>query len=170
MASDSTPPVTARTLGTLFEFTYNVTKQNADGFTHEDSVRPPKEAGNCLNWVLGHIIAARHAVLGMLGQEPVWTEEELKGYRRGSRPNADGSGAMDWTKMLADYETTQERLRDGFAALPAERLSGPAPEEANFLGLETFGETLAAFHFHESYHSGQVGILRRVLGREGMIG
>jgi hypothetical protein len=170
MSPEPTPPVTAKTLGVLFEFTYNVTKQNADGFTHEESIRPPQEAGNCLNWVVGHMIASRHDVLAMLGQTAVWSEDELKRYGRGSAPNPDGAGAMFWEKMFADFDATQERLRAGLAALTPEVLAGAVPEAQNFLGLETIGEVLAAYNFHESYHAGQVGILRRVLGREGVIG
>ena len=38
----------ATTLSRLFEFTYNVTQQNIDGFDHEDSLVQPERAGNCL--------------------------------------------------------------------------------------------------------------------------
>jgi hypothetical protein len=168
--SESGVPIAAQTLTALFEFTYNVTKQNSDGFTHEQSIQPPQQAGNCLNWVLGHMIASRHDVLQMLGQPAVWSEDELKAYERGSAPRPDGEGAMPWDKMLADFDVTQERLRAGLSGLGPEALSGPVPAAQSFLGLDSVGEVLAAYNFHESYHAGQTGILRRVLGREGVIG
>ena len=115
-------PISPKTLSVLFEFTYNVTKQNADGFTHEESVRPPQRAGNCLNWVVGHLIASRHDVLQLLGQPAVWSEEELAAYARGSEPQPDGEGAMAWEKVLVDLDTTQDRLREGFAGLTPDRL------------------------------------------------
>lgn len=31
------------------------------------------------------------------------------------------------------------------------------------------GERLAFLQFHESYHAGQVGLLRRLLGKDGVI-
>ena len=163
-------PITAATLGRLFEFSYNVTKQNIDGFTHEESIRHAKEAGNPLNWIVGHIVANRDGVLKILGQEPVWDEDELEGYGHGSAPHPDGEGAMPWDKILRDFDTTQERLREGLQHLTAEALNQGLTEEQNFLGLDNVGEMLAAYNFHESYHAGQTGIMRRVLGREGVIG
>jgi hypothetical protein len=46
-----------------------------------------------------------------------------------------------------------------------------APTEMRFFkgDAETVGSAAAAFVFHESYHLGQSGILRRVAGEEGAI-
>ncbi|MCH9008517.1 hypothetical protein IIA29_11025 [candidate division KSB1 bacterium] len=34
---------------------------------------------------------------------------------------------------------------------------------------ETVGEKLSFLHFHETYHLGQIGLLRRLAGKEGVI-
>jgi len=163
-------PVSPKTLGVLFEFTYNVAKQNIDGFSHEDSLRQPKDAGNCLNWVLGHIVAERQGMLKWMGQDPLWSDEDRERYGRGSDPIVDASEAVKWDKILQDLEATQELIRAALRELTPETLTAPIPQERNFLGLDSLGEMFAAYTFHEAYHAGQTGILRRILGREGVIG
>ena len=161
--------MSAATLSKLFEFTYNVTKQNIQGFNHEDSLVQPQAAGNCLNWLLGHIVDTRNSILELLGEKRIWTPEESKSYVRGSEPIHDDSNALRWDKITADFDSTQERLRAGLAKLTAEELAAPLPEDKNPFGLESVAMMLGAFSFHESYHAGQIGLIRRVLGREGVI-
>ena len=163
-------PVSPTTLGRLFEFTYNVTLQNVAGFTHEESLREPPSAGNPLNWVVGHIVATRNHTLNTLGRDIFWSDEDIARYDRGSKPYADGWEALPFEKVLADYDASQNTLREALAALTPEQLSAPLPEDKNPFKLGSLGEMLAAFNFHEAYHAGQTGILRRILGREGAIG
>jgi hypothetical protein len=163
-------PVSASTLRRVFEFTYNVTLQNVSGFSHEESLAFPKDAGNPLNWVLGHIVATRSPLLQLLEQPPVWNDEQTAPYGQGSKPYADGWEALPFPDILAAFDRSQESLRAGFDAITPERLCSPLPADQNPFGMESVGEMLAAFNFHEAYHAGQTGILRRILGREGAIG
>jgi len=162
-------PIASSTLTRLFEFSYNVTRTNAEGLDHEDSLRQPQPGGNCLNWVLGHIICSRHEMLVLLGESPFWSEAQTKTYQRGSDPIVDASAALPFERLLADFDRTQEILRQTLAALTPEQLSAPLPADRNPFRLDSVGEMLAAFSFHESYHAGQTGILRRLVGREGAI-
>jgi hypothetical protein len=57
----------------------------------------------------------------------------------------------------------------GLAGLPPESMDRPAPFSPTGNPKETVGSLLAAFAFHEAYHVGQTGILRRVIGREGVV-
>ena len=34
---------------------HRIVRLNADGISHEESLGQPQNAGNCLNWVLGHL-------------------------------------------------------------------------------------------------------------------
>ncbi|NNE44720.1 MAG: hypothetical protein HKN12_10955, partial [Gemmatimonadetes bacterium] len=104
MSTTQTPPVSGATLTRVFEFTYNVIKQNASGFTHEDSLQEPKAAGNPLNWVVGHIVATRNHLLATVGEKPFWSEAEIAKYDRGSKPYADGWQALPLEKLLADLD------------------------------------------------------------------
>mgnify|MGYP001101362822 CR=1 FL=1 len=37
------------------------------------------------------------------------------------------------------------------------------------VALDIVAEKIAMLHFHEAYHTGQVGLMRRLLGKDGMI-
>ena len=111
----------------------------------------------------------RNLILDLLGQERVWDEKRFARYDRGSAPIADDTDAAPWSEILADLDRSQERIRAGIAALTPEALAAPLPADKNPFNLDSVSEMLSAFNFHEAYHAGQTGILRRVLGKEGVI-
>jgi len=82
--------------------THGAVRTNVDGLTHEDSLLQPQPGGNCLNWVVGHLLFVDQRMLRRLGQTPV----------------------------MSDLHT---------------------------------------LIFHQAYHAGQTGILRRLAGKEGAI-
>ena len=169
MATQAQLPVSAKTLGMLFELTYTVFHRNTEGISHDDSVQSPDPAGNCMNWVAGHVVVSRDGLLQLLGQSPVWGADEAATYKRGSAPLTDPSKALPWPAIVSALESSQERLRAGLAALTPEQLASPMPADRNPFGVGSMGETIAALSFHESYHMGQFGILRRLSGRKGAI-
>jgi uncharacterized damage-inducible protein DinB len=150
----------------LFGTNYQVLKKNLQDVTHEESLRQPEGGGNCLNWVLGHIVATRNVVLEMLQQEPVWSKEVVDSYKRGSAPIRDDSYAQPLDKIVADLDRTQDRLVAGLTEASEVQLSAPSAEKAPG---DTVGETLFILQFHEAYHAGQTGLLRRMAGHEGAI-
>jgi uncharacterized damage-inducible protein DinB len=167
--STKIPPISPATLRTLFEFSYSVAKQNVDGISHEESLRKPEDAGNTLNWVLGHIIATRNHLLGLLGKAKPWTADEIDAYDRGSKPHGEGWSPLPFARLVSDLDRTQDMLRQAFAELAPEWLAETPSPDKNPFRVDSFGAMLAAFSFHESYHTGQTGLLRRVLGRPGAI-
>jgi hypothetical protein len=71
----------------------------------------------------------------------------------------------DLTTLMNDSFSKMTR---GFAKAGQESLDEMLPDR--FLGQKvTRGRMIGMFSFHESYHMGQIGILRRVLGLPGMI-
>lgn len=68
-----------------FERNYDYLRQQVDGLTHEDSLLQIPTGGNCLNWIVGHIVSARCPVMKGLGIEPIWTDEQRAIYRAAPR-------------------------------------------------------------------------------------
>lgn len=150
-----------QSLARTFALNHQVIKRNTEGMTHEDSLRHPEPGGNCLNWVVGHIVAARNSILELLGEDGVWTEEEAAPYARGTKPIA-AADARPLASILRDLDRSQERL--------SSRLQGvSAADLARAAGDGTVGEKLAFLQFHETYHAGQTGLLRRLSGKTGAI-
>jgi len=154
----------AATLGLLYEFTYGVFTRNTEGVGHQESLKSPAPAGNCMNWVLGHLLVSRNGILKLLGQAPVGDPSRLERYRRGSQPVTDGSHALSWDELKAAFEASQERLREGLKGVTVDHLASPLPEDANPFQVASTGQMLYVFNFHETYHIGQLGLLRRTVG------
>jgi DinB superfamily len=162
----NTTTVTRDALKKLFGISYEVLKKNLNGVTHEESLLQPEADGNCLNWVVGHILSTRNAAMQMLNQQPFWNQEEAALYKRGSEPIKDGSRALNFQKMATDLDRSQELLMRGLSEVSEAQLNSPCPDPS--IG-ETVEEAFFIMQFHETYHAGQTGLLRRIAGREGVI-
>ena len=104
-----------------------VVRRNVDSFTQEESLLQPAPAGNCQNWVVGHLLCIYNQVLPLLGQEPVLEKDALAQYARGSSPLADPAAALDFQQLLTSWAEANERIHAGLASLTAEALDRPAP-------------------------------------------
>jgi uncharacterized damage-inducible protein DinB len=145
-----------------FRINHGALHQNLAGLTHEDSVVQP-EAGNCLNWVVGHLVSSRNGILTAMGREPYWPAEQAARYARGSAPVKGTADARPFEGLVSDFDQTQERILAGLAELTDADLQKPHQRDM------TVGEWISFLHFHEAYHIGQTGILRRLPGKEGAI-
>lgn len=146
----------------LFNLNYQVIKQQVDGLTHEDSLLQPPFRGNCLNWVLGHILISRDRILDVFGEKRVWDEETSAAYLRESDPitpeNSDGAQPLD--QIMSTFELSHERL---MAIL--ERIT-PADLEAEKSEGTSVGKYLGFMFFHDTYHTGQTEYLRQLAGKD----
>lgn len=148
--------------------THDVLRLNAAEVTQEESLIQPRSEGNCLNWIVGHLVCIYDKVLPLLGQEPVMGEA-LKRYDRGAPPLRDPAEARDLRELLAAWSEASRRFDAGLEALRPEVLDRPAPVSPGNNPDETVRSLLSVILFHQAYHVGQTGVLRRVIGKEGAI-
>ncbi len=142
-----------------FQTTHWIIKKQTAGLSHEDSLHQLPFRGNCMNWVLGHILVGRNRALKHLGQNPTLTASEFDRYKTGSPPVIDGHDALPIERLLADLDLAQERIEQALKNATPEALEG-IPE-----GKErSIGELLASLHWHETYHTGQLEFLRQLTG------
>ncbi|WP_223605418.1 DinB family protein [Chryseobacterium sp. OSA05B] len=134
---------------------YKVISMNIDGITQEESMIFPNGEANCMNWILGHLIYIRNAFLNVLGEESVWDGEKFSCYERGAIPLERKDELVTFEELKSYLQQSQDRL------------------EAKLISMESFApETIndiAIFCLHELYHGGQLGYLRRILGKPGAI-
>jgi hypothetical protein len=147
----------------LFGFNYDALTKATDGLTHADSLIQPHGGGNCLNWVVGHIAATRNTVLELVQEKPILAESVAVRYGQGSSPITTAEDAHPFEQLIDAFRSAQEPLVSALGRLSAAQLAAPSR-----LG-RTVGELLAILQFHEAYHIGQAGLLRRILGRPGAI-
>ena len=150
----------AESLVYLVNFNSQAMGLNLGGITHEDSlVQPP--SGNCINWMAGHLLVHRHRMLEALG-EPAPIPEELMRYDRGSQPvTGDGPDVLPFERLRDDLEGFKDRI---VAAIQKTGDDGLAQSQPS--GKGTVGQRLLMLSMHEAYHTGQMGVLRRIAGKE----
>ena len=149
--------------------THGAVRMNVEGLTHEDSLLQPEPGGNCLNWVVGHLLFVDQRMLGRLGQTPVLPLTDLARYERGSDPIQDPADALDLATLIAAWNESLPRIDAGLAALTPEALDTRSGFSTNNDPNETVRSLLHTLIFHQAYHAGQTGILRRLAGKAGAI-
>lgn len=155
--------MTGKSLARLFEISLYATRVNAEGISDADALIQPQPDGNCMNWVVGHIVASREGMLRLLGEKPVLTPEVAERYKRGSAPIVGEGDGLPLSALLAALATSQERLLRGIENASEEKWGEPIPDYHTLKGAAHF------LHFHEAYHAGQVALLRRLAGKKGAI-
>jgi len=135
----------------LFSSNERVFKINLQGITHEESL---KEMHNCnsANWILGHLVFIRNNVMAQLGLPPIADEKMKEIYARGI-VNPDLSKAVPLDTLKKMYEDSQPVIMQALEKVKEEAVL----------------EQLTSFGFHEAYHLGQIGLLRKMMGKEGGI-
>jgi uncharacterized damage-inducible protein DinB len=147
----------------------DVVNANTHGLTHEQSLVEPRPGGNRLNWVLGHLLSVYDGFLPLLKQEPVIGAAALRRFARGAPPLEDPGDAIDFGKLLAAWNLASERVDAGLAGLDPDILDRPVPHSPSGNPEETVRSLITTVMFHQAYHAGQTGVLRRIAGREGAI-
>ncbi|HWM91270.1 MAG TPA: DinB family protein [Thermoanaerobaculia bacterium] len=143
----------------LVNFNAQAMGLNLEGITHEDSlVQPPR--GNCLNWVVGHLLVHRNKMLEALGEPPALPPGALKRYDRGSEPiTGDGPDVEPMERLLEGMASSKAKVVEAIQRAGDDALAKPS-------GQSTVGKTLLVLSMHEAYHVGQMGLLRRIAGKE----
>lgn len=158
-----------QTMSIQYKYTGFVFAGNLEGLSEEDGLKQPPTGGNCLNWVAGHIVRSRGMTLQVLGQECPFSNDKYERYARGSEAVTGAEGTVPLSEMLADFVATAAGLKAGLAGLNSEILAQKAPFSPGNDENETIWSLIAVLVFHESYHCGQLGVLRRMSGAEGVI-
>lgn len=114
--------------------------------------------GASLSWVVGHLIVFRTHMMNLFGANEANALSEVFGDSA-----TDGSSYPPLPSLLTEWNATAERL-DGVLATVTDDALGSKPGGMSPHGEKTRIETMAFFVWHEAYHIGQMGTLRRELG------
>lgn len=155
--------ITPNDLVEAFARNVMIIKRQTEGLTHEDSMRQPPSTGNCLNWVLGHMVATRDDILATLGAAPVMGDAGMR-YKRGSDPitTADND-VLRLEELLEWFDRSQQCIADVLGGMDAAALS----RELTFGDQKsTIGKWAFFLYFHETYHTGQIEIFRQLAGKD----
>jgi uncharacterized damage-inducible protein DinB len=145
------------------ERNYQVIKLQADGLTNEESLLQPPFRGNCFNWVLGHILYFRGRQMKVLGDTSAWPDQ-LQRYSWESEPvTAAAQDILPLNQLLSLLDQSQERLISRLQDM------AEADFDATLDDRGSRGELLAMLQRHETYHTGQLELLRQLAGKNDKI-
>jgi hypothetical protein len=136
---------------TLFKYTHYVINKNLEGITDEEALKIPDGKGNCINWIMGHIVFNRDSAMETAGIDKLCTKEFEELYKTGTSLS-EPSKAVKISKMIELINKSQELLMKKF-------------NEVDFCNEEKKMEWFIGIGFHEAYHAGQIGILRKISGK-----
>jgi len=153
----SMPTPKAQSVIQDYDFHTKFIHRFVDGITNEESVLQFPFEHNCMNWILGHIVSNRSHVLETVGAAHEWQEEVRALYHTGTPPITLESTSIQF-KTLIDYldesaallQAALENVSDGF-------LEG---KHSNYRGEKTRYAHVTSFHWHETFHVGQLEILK----------
>jgi hypothetical protein len=145
-----------------------IVKMQAEGLSHEDSLVQLPFRGNCLNWVVGHLLSNRRNILKLLGVEDFRPDINIERYDRESDPVlVNDESVIPLDELISLLDQAQERLAAALAKETVETLQRAAPYRDR--AEQTVAYWLLFLFFHDSYHVGQTEILRQAAGKDDKI-
>ena len=156
---DSSSP---KILVEIYKNNHEIIHKQLAEISHADSLLQLPFRGNCLNWVVGHILGIRGDALELMGLPGTLNSAEEHIYGYGSDPLTDPAKACELGEMVARLDESLTRVIDGLLAQSSADLDrqvriwrGPMP----------LIEALSFIQWHESYHTGQLELLRQLAGK-----
>lgn len=116
-------------------------------------------------WIAGHLAQSRARIITVVGGR---AELPWQGLFETGSVVRDPSAYPDAEGILDVWETLSAQLMESIATLTAGQLDAPPPPRvASPDG--TLRGALALLAFHEGYHVGQLGFLRKWLGHSALL-
>lgn len=149
----------------MSNFTLN---RNLENITNDESLIQVGIKGNCINWLAGHILSVRDSVFSNFGMEKFLSEDESKRYERGSAPVSSSDNTVNIERIKEGLEATYLRWTEIIKSKDEEFFNSPIPADGLPLPIPdpTIGILLFVLAYHEGYHTGQIGLAQRALGKD----
>jgi hypothetical protein len=161
--------ISAAALAEAYNRNVLIVHRECEGLNHEESLLQPPSRGNCMNWVVGHMLTGRNDVLRALNSPFLVEEADLAHYKRESDPiTADGDHVVPLERLLAWLTEGQAYITELMTPLTDE--DGTREVVFGLTGRVMPLSKLAFFlYFHDSYHVGQTSFLRQLAGKDDKI-
>ena len=135
-----------------------------DGLTDEQAASRPAPPANSVAFLVAHLTDARHSILTLLG-EPA--PNPLAPYLAGARGIDDVRELPPLAELLSAWAAASAALDERLQATEAATLDAPSPRRFLVDDPSVLG-SVAFLVQHDSYHVGQLSLLRRLHGLPAM--
>jgi hypothetical protein len=152
----------SKNLISLFSHNHEVIHEQLKDISQADSMLQLPFRGNCMNWVIGHILSIRDESLILLKLPGLLTDPENKIYGYGSEPLVESARASDLFDLLARLDESLKQITLQLEKLTQVELES---EVKIWRGPLPLWEALSLMQWHEAYHTGQLEFLRQLAGK-----
>jgi uncharacterized damage-inducible protein DinB len=133
------------------------------GIDDTDANARRSEHVNHMKWIAGHLLNTR---LGSLSKMAGLQPDDSYAGQFGRGVAVDNSASYPPIAQIADkWKDTATAISDGLSNIPEEVLSSKSPAQAP-IADDSIRGLLAFLISHEAYHIGQLGLLRKMAGKE----
>ena len=137
----------------MFRFQECIFNNALENLTEDLALRRASNNSNHMNWLLGHVLHCRFMLAGMIGLSEInpfgktyWTAIDDKPYP----PVNEISGQL---RLIS------KKLIEKLSSIPDEEMDAkPGVDQSSLADIISF------FAYHEAYHLGQIGIVRKMIG------
>jgi hypothetical protein len=152
------------------EFARGYTRTLLEGLDEGDWFRTPPGEVSHIAWQVGHLAMAQYmlTMARMRGKRPadedLISKPFLRLFLKGTRPQADASVYPPVTEIRHVFDAVHRQAMLELPETPLEELQVEVPEP-----YAVFNNKLGSLLFcasHEMLHAGQIGLLRRLIGKE----
>lgn len=155
--------ITIKDYTVLLSIIHSILKKQTDGLTQADSLIQPQPSGNCMNWVVGHLLANQVLLLHMLEAEIPFDESELAAYQMDSAPiTCEGPGVLPLERLLEYHDRAYACVLARMGEMSDADFNREFQGEDRMLPLH-WGVFFRQFHL--TYHLGQLELLRQLAGK-----
>ena len=146
-----------------FERNTRLLARHLDGLSHADTLIRPNGTGNCINYILGHMLLCRLEMLEMLGQPATVSGETLARYGNDVEPVGPDSTDIHSLEQLKEWwGSVDEQFSAAIQNASDETMLGIINTGRREMPLH---RRLHFYFFHEAFHLGQFEILRHLAGK-----
>lgn len=154
------PTEKAKKLMDDFGFHTRLIHRIINDVTHKESLLQPPFDANCLNWVFGHIISNRSHTLEALRINHTWQEEIRKFYDSGTEAVKPDSKSIRVDVLRQYLDQSQALINSELENIPDAFLNALL---TNYRGEKSRFEHASSFHWHETFHIGQLDLLKSMV-------
>lgn len=154
------------------EFARGYTKRLLADIEPDEWFQMPGGATTHIAWQVGHLAMAEYGLvlLRMRGKEPedreFITNDFIRKFKRDSVPSNDPAAYPVTDEILTVFDAVHAKAMEEIGGFTPEQLNEPLPMPT--AAYETKLGSLLFCATHEMLHAGQIGLLRRLLGKEPM--
>ncbi len=141
-------------------------KDAVSGLSLEELNRRGGPDSSSMLWIAGHLTLSRARMLKLAGRDfdfP-WSDNFAKGAAI-----KEPSSYPAISEILSVWDEVSKRLQEQLSQVEPSLLYARSPHTFPVEDKSVRG-ALAFFVYHESYHIGQMGYLRKMLGYESLVG